>query len=206
MNQYETSMTKAKSNKNTPYKDRYPRTRGTSIKTTKSKISHYNNNTNRKSNIINIYPNNISNISFDYSSNNGYNLINYTNNNLDNIIKEKNNFINNLQNQIGDYALREKESNKKINLQEKIILSLKEQIKQLNNDIVRKRNIIEQNEDIEYKISKLKKDVEKSRDKKLNDEYNESKRHNYILNNKINEFKKEIKEKNEEINKLKMKN
>ena len=196
MYQYENSLNKAKSSRNTPYKDRYPRTRNTSIKTTKSKISHYNNNnTNRKSNIINIYPNNISNISFEYSNNNGYNLINYTNNNLDNIIKEKNSLINNLQNQISDYELKEKESNKKINLQEKIILSLKEQIKQLNNDIVRKKNIIEQNEDIEYKISKLKKDVEKSRDKKLSDEYNESKRHNYILNNKINEFKKEIKEK-----------
>ena len=173
MYQYETSTSKARSNKNTPYKDRYPVTRNPSIRTTKSKISHYKNNTNRKSNIINIYPNNISNISFDYSNNNGYSLINYTNNNLDSIIKEKNNLISNLQNQISEYAQREKESNKKINLKEKIILSLKEQIKQLNNDIVRKRNIIEQNEDIEYKISKLKKEVEKSKDKKLSDEYNE---------------------------------
>ena len=207
MFQYETSIESRKPPQ-TPNHRRYSiksNPRNPSIKTIKTKISEYT-IPHKKSNIINIYPNNISNISFDYSNNNEYNLLNYKNKNIDNIIKEKNALINNLQNQISTYILKSKESSKKINLQEQIISSLKEQIKQLNNDIVRKKNIIEQNEDFDYKISKLKKDVEKSRDKKLNDDFNESKRHNFILNNKINNLKQEIKDKNEIINKLKIKN
>ena len=186
------------------YSNIRPRTRNPSIKTLKTKMTEYKNP--QKSNIINIYPKNISNISFDYSNNNEYNLLNYGNRNINNLIKEKNSLIKNLQNQINNYIVKSKEINKKLNIQEQIITTLKNQIQQLNNDIIRKKNIIEQNEDIDYKILKLKKDVEKSRDKKLNDDYNESKRHNFILNNKINNFKQEIKEKNEIIQKLQIKN
>ena len=185
------------------------KTRNQSIKSKKSKTKYNNiSYTQKKSNIINIYPNNISNISFDYSNNNEYNLLNYgtKNNKIDNFIQEKNKLIKDLQNQNNNYVLMIKENNKKLNIQEQIITSLKQQIKQLNNDITRKNNIIEQNEDFDYKISKLKKDVEKSRDKKLSDDYLESKKYNNILVNKINNYKQEIKEKNDEINKLKTKN
>ena len=206
--EYENTLEKTKTSQS-PYRRKIsinkPRTRNPSIKTTKSKISQYT-HIPKKSNIINIYPNNISNISFDYSKNNEYKVLNYKNQNLDNIIKEKNTLINSLQNQISNYILRAKESLKKTNIQEQIIISLKEQIKQLNSDLLRKKNMIEQNEDIDYKISKLKKDVEKSRDKKLNDDYNESKRHNFVLNNKINNLKNELKEKHNLINRLKLQN
>ena len=207
MFQYETSI-ESKIQPQTPNHRRISiksNIRNPSIKTMKTKMSEYT-IPHKKSNIINIYPNNISNISFDYSNNNEYNLLNYKNKNIDNIIKEKNTLINSLQNQISNYILRAKESLKKTNIQEQIIISLKEQIKQLNSDLLRKNNMIEQNEGIDSKISKLKKDVEKSRDKKLNDDYNESKRHNFVLNNKINNLKNELKEKHNLINRLKLQN
>ena len=179
--------------------------RNPSVKTTKSKHSNYP----KKRSIINIYP---KNISFDYSNNNEYKVLNYptdlsqSNQISDNLIKEKNEIIHNLQNQINKYAIKLKESLKKINIQNQIINSLNIQNKQLNNENARKNNIIRQNEDIDFKISKLRKDAEKSREKRLNDDYNESKRNNYILYNKINNYVKELKEKEDEIKKIKMKN
>ena len=126
---------------------------------------------------------------------------------MDNIlIKEKNEVIHNLQNQINKYIIKLKESLKKINIQNNIINSLKSQNMQLNNDILRKKNIIKQNEDIDFKISKLRKDAEKSRDKILNENFNESKKNNFILYNKLNIMSKELVEKNEEIKKIRNKN
>ena len=184
-----------------------PKLRNPSVKTTKSKVSNYR----KKKSTINIYP---KQISFDYSNNNEYTVLNYTNHTSkhnqsqasDNLIKEKNEVIQNLQSQINKYVAKLKESLKKINIQNRIINSLKSQNSQLNNENARKKNIIRQNEDIDLKINKLRKDAEKSREKILNDDFNESKRNNYILNNKINNLKKELKEKEEEINKLKSKN
>ncbi len=211
MYQYETSKEIIEKSFESPYRYKMiqAKTRIPSAKTVKTKISEYTNaRMKRRVNLLNLYPNNMS---IDYSrktKNSDYNFLNYTTKNTDdnNIIKEKNIIINNLQNQINKYILKIKENNKKINLQEQMINSLKDQNKQLNNDLIRKKNIIEQNEEIDYKITKLKKDVEKSRDKKLNDEFNESKRHNFILNNKINSYKQVIKEKNDIINKLNIKN
>ena len=151
-----------------------PKLRNPSVKTTKSKLSNYR----KKKSIINIYP---KNISFDYSNNNEFKVLNYNkeSNDMDNIlIKEKNEVIHNLQNQINKYIIKLKESLKKINIQNNIINSLKSQNMQLNNDILRKKNIIKQNEDIDSKISKLRKDAEKSRDKILNENFNESKKNN----------------------------
>ena len=185
-----------------------PKVRNPSVKTTKSKVSNYR----KKRSIINIFP---KNISFDYSNNNEYNVLNYTtqtskkhdSNQLnDNLLKEKNEIIHNLQNQINKYITKLKESMQKINIQNKIITSLKSQNKQLNNENARKNNIIRQNEDIDFKISKLRKDAEKSREKILNEDFNESKRNNYILYNKINNLKKELTEREEEIKNLKIKN
>ena len=179
--------------------------RNPSVKTTKSKLSNYH----KKKSIINIYP---KNISFDYSNNNEYKVLNYptelaqSNQISDNLIKEKNEIIHNLQNQINKYAIKLKESLKKINIQNQIINSLNMQNKQLNNENNRKNNIIRQNEDIDFKISKLRKDAEKSREKILNDDYNESKRNNYLLHNKMNNYIKELKEKEDEIKKYKTKN
>ena len=178
--------------------------RNPSVKTTKSKLSNYH----KKKSIINIYP---KNISFDYSNNNEYKVLNYQtdlsqNQISDNLIKEKNEIIHNLQNQINKYALKLKESLKKINIQNQIINSLNTQNRQLNNENARKNNIIRQNEDIDFKISKLRKDVEKSREKILNDDFNESKRNNYILYNKINNYAKELKEKDDEIKRIKSRN
>ena len=175
------------------------------MKTTKSKLSNYH----KKKSIINIYP---KNISFDYSNNNEYKVLNYptelaqSNQISDNLIKEKNEIIHNLQNQINKYSIKLKESLKKINIQNQIINSLNMQNKQLNNENNRKNNIIRQNEDIDFKISKLRKDAEKSREKILNDDYNESKRNNYLLHNKMNNYIKELKEKEDEIKKYKTKN
>ena len=178
-----------------------PKIRNPSVKTTKSKVSNYR----KKRSIINIYP---KNISFDYSNNNEYNVLNYPNqtNISDNLLKEKNLLIQNLQNQINKYLLKLKECTKKINIQNQTIISLKSQNKQLNNENTRKNKIIKQNEDIDYKISKLRKDAEKSREKILNEDYSESKRNNYILNNKIKNIKKELQEKEESVKNMKLKN
>ena len=64
-----------------------------------------------------------------------------------------------------------------------MINSLKSQNNQLNSENTRKNKIIKQNEDIDHKISKLRKDAEKSREKILNEDFNESKRNNYVLHN-----------------------
>ena len=208
---YDTSIEKTKVSLS-PYKTKERhlhlkkiKVRNPSVKTTKSKLSNYH----KKKSIINIYP---KNISFDYSNNNEYKVLNYpteltqANQISDNLIKEKNEIIHNLQNQINKYAIKLKESLKKINIQNQIINSLNMQNKQLNNENNRKNNIIRQNEDIDFKISKLRKDAEKSREKILNDDCNESKRNNYILNNKMNNYIKELKEKEDEIKKFKKKN
>ena len=185
-----------------------PAVRNPSVKTTKSKHSYYRN----KKSLINIYQK--KNISFDHSKNNEYKILNYTSDNNsinqnqinDNLIKEKNVVINNLQNQIKKYVIKLKESMKQINIQKQIITSLKSQNKQLNDENHRKSNIIKQNEDINIKITKLKIDAEKSKEKKLKDNFDESRRNHHMLDNKMNNFKKELNEKDEEIKRYKTKN
>ena len=202
MFKYGTFVEKAKTI-STPVKNRenYRQINNT-YKTSKSRVSHHKQ---KSSNVLKLIPNNISISSVDYSNNRLLNMPLNQVQSFENTINEKNILISNLQNQINNYILRENETSKKIELEKQINNSLKEQIKQLKTDLKQKNNMIAQNEDIGNKILKLKRDVEKSREKNPKLGVNDSK-NNILLNNKINEYKLLIQEKDEIIKKLKIMN
>ena len=105
-------------------------------------------------------------------------------------INDTKNYIKNLQSQLNKLYLKIKEKNKKISIQEKIIESLQEQNKQLNEEIIRKNLLIQQNKNIDSRISQM--------EKKYIFQKNDSNNELYLGNN-YRLYIEKLKQKNQEI-------
>ena len=111
------------------------------------------------------------------------------------LLKEKNTLIQKLQNHIKKLTNKEDEKNKKIKIQKHMIESLKESNKNLQEELVKKNLIIQQNQNIEKKIFHLQKEYL--------EESNNSFGNNFLYIQSLKEQMNKLNEKEEEINNYK---
>ena len=111
------------------------------------------------------------------------------------LLKEKNTLIQKLQNHIKKLANKEEEKDKKIKIQKHMIESLKDSNKNLQEELVKKNIIIQQNQNIEKKIFHLQKEYL--------EESNNSIGNNFLYIQSLKEQMNKLNEKEEEINNYK---
>ena len=107
------------------------------------------------------------------------------------LLKEKNTLIQKLQNHIKKLSNKEEEKDKKIKIQKHMIESLKDSNKNLQEELVKKNIIIQQNQNIEKKIFHLQKEYL--------EESNNSIGNNFIYIQSLKEQMNKLNEKEEEI-------
>ena len=111
------------------------------------------------------------------------------------LLKEKNTLIQKLQNHIKKLSNKEEEKDKKIKIQKHMIESLKDSNKNLQEELVKKNIIIQQNQNIEKKIFHLQKEYL--------EESNNNSANNFIYIQSIKEQMNKLNEKEQEINNYK---